>query len=180
MKQTKCKTCDVPYGRHASFYCPKALEDKGHVWEATEVPEETVSKRFAIDQLLWPAFRYFLGRQTAIATSFPDLVREHFLSVMTEQDKAKWAQEIREYKAKFGRIGMAMDEKVWLKFALELAGETDTCPCCGGDLAPRLALQSTSVGEPDLGGDIATVSFGGPGRLIDCLKCLKCGWSVTV
>ena len=29
------------------------------------------------------------------------------------------------------------------------------------------------------GGEIVTMSPGGPGKLISCLKCPQCGWSVT-
>lgn len=36
-------------------------------------------------------------------------------------------------------------------------------------------------GEPDFPGDeyASTFSAGGPGAVIDCLKCSSCGWSVT-
>lgn len=42
---------------------------------------------------------------------------------------------------------------------------------------------STFTGMPDFIGDtganaVCTMSPGGPGRLIDCLKCADCGWSV--
>lgn len=29
------------------------------------------------------------------------------------------------------------------------------------------------------GGEVCTVSPGGPGKLIECMKCLECGWSVS-
>lgn len=42
------------------------------------------------------------------------------------------------------------------------------------------AIQETYVGTPDfVGGEVCTISPGGPGKLVDCLKCEKCGWSVT-
>jgi len=54
------------------------------------------------------------------------------------------------------------------------------CPKCGGIMLPGVALESTLVaGDKDLGGDGITVSPGGPGKLIPCIKCSSCGWSVT-
>lgn len=55
------------------------------------------------------------------------------------------------------------------------------CTKCGGDMKPGTALHNTLVGFPDFpGGEVSTVSRGGPGRLVPCMKCVKCGWSVTV
>jgi len=54
------------------------------------------------------------------------------------------------------------------------------CPKCRGQLRPGKATgQTLSSGLPDLGGDIVTMSPGGPGTLIDCMKCPSCGWSRT-
>jgi len=59
-----------------------------------------------------------------------------------------------------------------------------TCPKCRIDLVPSKAMVSTwCAGLPDFIGDldnmIRTVSPGGPGKLIDCRKCPKCGYSIT-
>ena len=56
------------------------------------------------------------------------------------------------------------------------------CKKCGGDMNPGKALAQTMVGGmPDFIGDThsSTFSAGGPGKLIDCLKCELCGWSTT-
>lgn len=54
------------------------------------------------------------------------------------------------------------------------------CRKCTGDMEPSKAIQETYTGAPDfIGGAVVTVSAGGPGRLVDCLKCSICGWSVT-
>lgn len=54
------------------------------------------------------------------------------------------------------------------------------CKRCNGEMKPGKAIEQTYTGIPDfIGGDVVTMSPGGPGRLIDCLKCSKCGWSVT-
>ena len=53
------------------------------------------------------------------------------------------------------------------------------CKICNGEMKPGKAIEQTYTGIPDfIGGDVVTISPGGPGRLIDCLKCVKCGWSV--
>ena len=56
-----------------------------------------------------------------------------------------------------------------------------TCAKCGGRMLPGKAIEQTYTGVPDFIGDSypVTLSAGGPGRLVDCLKCEACGWSVT-
>jgi hypothetical protein len=56
----------------------------------------------------------------------------------------------------------------------------DYCRKCNGLMQPSKAIQETYTGVPDFpGAHVVTVSAGGPGRLIDCMKCEACGWSVT-
>ena len=58
---------------------------------------------------------------------------------------------------------------------------TKSCRKCGTDMAPGKALvQTFTRGSPDLGGEVMTFSAGGPGKLIDCWKCVACGHSITV
>ncbi len=56
------------------------------------------------------------------------------------------------------------------------------CKKCNGDMHPGKAIAQTLTGMPDFPGDrsAVTLSAGGPGVLIDCLKCSTCGWSMTV
>ena len=56
------------------------------------------------------------------------------------------------------------------------------CKRCGGIMRPGIAMgQTWSAGIPDFPGQDAciTMSPGGPGRVIDCMKCEACGWSQT-
>lgn len=56
------------------------------------------------------------------------------------------------------------------------------CKRCGGIMRPGIAMgQTWSAGIPDFPGqDVCiTMSLGGPGRVIDCMKCEACGWSQT-
>ena len=48
-------------------------------------------------------------------------------------------------------------------------------------MKPSKAIAPTYTGIPDFPGDkhCVTISPGGPGKLVDCLKCEKCGHSVT-
>lgn len=56
-----------------------------------------------------------------------------------------------------------------------------TCRRCGAEMRPGIALaQTLTAGAPDFhGSDVVTISPGGPGAVIDCMKCSACGWSVT-
>ena len=55
------------------------------------------------------------------------------------------------------------------------------CRKCGTPMKPGKAIQQTTVaGVQDFpSAEVVTMSAGGPGKLIDCLKCPQCGWSVT-
>ena len=55
------------------------------------------------------------------------------------------------------------------------------CKKCGGTMHPGKAIEETLTGIPDFTGskEVVTVSPGGTGKLIDCIKCSSCGWSVT-
>lgn len=49
-------------------------------------------------------------------------------------------------------------------------------------MQPGLAMgQTATPGVPDFPGDreASTMSIGGPGKLMTCMKCPECGWSVT-
>lgn len=57
-----------------------------------------------------------------------------------------------------------------------------TCKKCNGPMKPGQAIAQTfTSGAPDFTGDKhgITMSAGGPGKLVDCLKCEVCGWSTT-
>lgn len=54
------------------------------------------------------------------------------------------------------------------------------CPRCGASYRPGIALESTVRGVPDFrDGYVITMSPGGPGHLVKCLKCPSCGHIVT-
>ncbi len=56
----------------------------------------------------------------------------------------------------------------------------DTCRKCGAAMEPGIAIEQTYTGSPDFPGhEVVTLSPGGPGRVIECVKCSACGWSVT-
>ena len=53
------------------------------------------------------------------------------------------------------------------------------CRRCGGAMLPGAAMTSTYTGAPDFpGGECGTLSPGGPGRMVECMKCASCGHSV--
>lgn len=62
-----------------------------------------------------------------------------------------------------------------------LAWTDSICRKCGGDMAPGKAIAQTFDGIPDFPGDAhpVTLSPGGPGEMVDVMKCSRCGWSVT-
>jgi len=64
----------------------------------------------------------------------------------------------------------------------EMQPDDKKCKKCGGIMSLGKAIQQTwSAGVPDFPGDQRgiTMSPGGGGKLIDCLKCKKCGFSIT-
>lgn len=60
-----------------------------------------------------------------------------------------------------------------------LAVQVPTCKKCGGEMKAGTAIAQTYTGKPDfIGGEVVTMSPGGNGKLVDCVKCVDCGWSV--
>ena len=59
-----------------------------------------------------------------------------------------------------------------------------TCRKCRKALGRGIALQQTYRRSADFVGDFpgrgVTMSAGGPGKIVECLKCPECGWSTTV
>lgn len=58
----------------------------------------------------------------------------------------------------------------------------NNCKKCGGTMDAGKAIEQTYTGGiGDFIGDKypVTVSPGGPGKLVDCMKCKDCGWSVS-
>ncbi|HLP99189.1 MAG TPA: hypothetical protein VK149_12175 [Sideroxyarcus sp.] len=62
--------------------------------------------------------------------------------------------------------------------ALERAFDIHACKRCGGAMQAGQAIAQTFAGSHDLG-DVCTLSPGGSGKLVECMKCKQCGWSVT-
>ena len=72
-------------------------------------------------------------------------------------------------------VEAGVDARIWTEVS-----DSPKCRKCGGGMTAGIAIESTLCGMPDFpGGEVVTVSPGGPGRVIDCLKCGKCGHSVT-
>lgn len=68
-------------------------------------------------------------------------------------------------------------------FELVLLGAVTSTKCkkCGGEMKEGKAIAQTFTGVPDFIGskECVTISPGGSIKLIDCLKCEKCGYSTT-
>jgi hypothetical protein len=57
---------------------------------------------------------------------------------------------------------------------------TRSCRKCGGKMFPGIALENTTTGSPDfIGGSVVTVSTSERANLVGCMKCEKCGHSVS-
>ena len=55
------------------------------------------------------------------------------------------------------------------------------CKKCNIPMKEGIAIENTMTGTPDFpGGEVVTLSPGGPGKVIAVLKCPECGHSVTV
>jgi hypothetical protein len=63
---------------------------------------------------------------------------------------------------------------------LDMGYGENACRKCGASMKPGKALEDIMSGIPDFPGhEVMTVSPSGRGKLIDCMKCEKCGYSVT-
>ena len=77
----------------------------------------------------------------------------------------------------------AYDPEV-LKAKIEAATIPETAKCikCGGDMRPGIAMGQTLTGIGDFhyADSTSTLSPGGPGKVIECEKCIECGFSVKM
>lgn len=54
------------------------------------------------------------------------------------------------------------------------------CKRCGGEMRLGKAIAQTYTGTPDFTGcEVVTMSPGGSGAMVECMKCSECGYSVT-
>jgi hypothetical protein len=53
-----------------------------------------------------------------------------------------------------------------------------TCKKCKTEMQPGIALVDVATGIPDFDKPV-TMSYSGAVKLVHCLKCGSCGWSVT-
>lgn len=73
--------------------------------------------------------------------------------------------------ASFMRVG---NEK------MKRSSSKPSCPKCSVLLKPGVAARGSWVGMGDFGqDDVVTIYEGGVARLIPCLKCPNCGYSIT-
>lgn len=97
-----------------------------------------------------------------------------------EDNDTGWAHAKKTFNSADVRQAATLMKGMFDQFLPERPKAFDTCPKCGGAMKPGQALQSTFTGSADLpGGEAVTMSPGGPGKLVGCLKCTACGHSVT-
>lgn len=74
------------------------------------------------------------------------------------------------------QLGMQQERALWELAAStqEIESAQQTCRKCGGQMRPGKAIAQTFDCS-----DEGTMSPGGPGKLVDCLKCEACGASTT-
>lgn len=63
--------------------------------------------------ILFCAFRYALGRKSYVISSVVDAIHKNW-SQISIGEKRQFAEEILEYKIKFGNLGMQCDEREWM------------------------------------------------------------------
>jgi hypothetical protein len=71
-----------------------------------------------------------------------------------------------------------MSKSLLARYNAQLGG---LCRQCGGKMEVGQALENVLSGYPDFPGDnhAVTVSPSGRAKLVSCIKCVECGWSVT-
>ena len=138
---------------------------------------------------LWlGAARYYLGRMSYAVSDFCDLLRRTWprlparvrLLIRRDVEERIAADDAARGDGRSAMtlpLGMDCDREQWQRVRALWA---DECPRCAGRMSPGVALASTAVGRADFpGGDVITVSPGGPGKVVACFKCEACGHSTT-
>lgn len=89
----------------------------------------------------------------------------------------------KSHKPKAPTKTKSQDRAALAKKVLEGMHGGLSCKYCGHRMWPGIAMSQTwSAGIPDFPGqDVCiTMSPAGPGRVIDCMKCPQCGYSVSI
>jgi hypothetical protein len=155
----------VRYGLGRSSYAPSAIMDFCRAnWQSFAKGTRHVMMR---DVMEWLGERHEWKKIDGFDSAYPEDWRR-FLQWCFLQDH-------EEAKA-------AAQACVWQRDRLQGVDEffevLDCCKKCGGEMNPGKAIAQTYTGTKDMG-EVCTMSPGGKGKLIDCQKCSKCGWSTT-
>lgn len=72
-------------------------------------------KRYLVDSfVITAAFRYALGRKTAMVKHIVDMIIDNW-HLHSEEDKKRMVKEIFQYKNNHGKIGHTIDEDQWMR-----------------------------------------------------------------
>ena len=128
--------------------------------------------------VLIAAFRYALGRATYFVPYVVDFILRNW-DDLDVNDRNLIVKEILEARSQ-NNIGHDCDRNEWERILKTVAHQW--CPRCkAGKLRPGKAIEQTwvaGIGDFDDKAIGITMSVGGPGKLIDCLKCDACGHSI--
>lgn len=124
------------------------------------------------------AVRYCLGRMTYIVGMCADWLIEVWPALQESartiiqrdiEDEFTRDDVARRESQSYLPLGADCDRKQW-----ERVRKLWACRHCGGNMKPGQAMAQTYNTS-----DEGTCSPGGPGKVVECLKCEACGWSVT-
>lgn len=67
------------------------------------------------------------------------------------------------------------------QLAQNINASQPTCRKCNAPMQRGKAITQTFTGVGDFhdGDSVSTLSAGGPGKLVECMKCPECGWSMS-
>lgn len=108
---------------------------------------------------------------------FEDAVKEECAFICNDISHAIYSQRMGSDEA----YGVYLVKKAVTNACADAIRKTKVkCRKCGGNMKPGQALRNIATCDSLDMGEAVTVSEGTKAKLIDCMKCEKCGWSVTV
>lgn len=89
-------------------------------------------------------------------------------------------QRYKAAVAKYGNPADATSQRYAQQREMLNALRKCSRPRCNGDMLPGVAMGQTFTGIGDFQGrEVVTLNPGGPGVIVQCIKCTACGHSVS-
>lgn len=178
---------DYYYGMHGVkglmlLSCCVSIETHGYKLYVPPPQEETTTV-IPADKFLSGFLQYFCDKYRHLVCKPYSIINLHKMAEVLNIDKCWFHKDHYDIpKKRIEEITSKCNIVTAKRILNIIKGVDDThCPRCGGELKRGVVLINQLSGMSDFIGDdeVVTVSFSGKAKLVEAIKCKKCGYSRT-